>query len=98
MADEEDLYALLEVSPEADTAAIRNAFRRLARRYHPDIAVTGSVSLMQRLNAAYQVLSDPERRRIYDAQRLVARRPASGVANPHLTRQPVPSQPRVGSI
>src|SRR5260221_9093935 len=66
MADEEDLYALLEVSPESDTATIRNAFRRLARRYHPDVANTGSVSHMQRLNAAYQVLSDPERRRVYD--------------------------------
>src|SRR5260221_6376075 len=77
MADEEDLYALLEVSPESDTATIRNAFRRLARRYHPDVANTGSVSHMQRLNAAYQVLSDPERRRVYDGQRLVSRLAAS---------------------
>src|SRR5258707_13374714 len=77
MVDEEDLYALLEVSPESDTATIRNAFRRLARRYHPDVANTGSVSHMQRLNAAYQVLSDPERRRGYDAPRLASRRPSS---------------------
>jgi hypothetical protein len=98
MADEEDLYALLEVSPESDTATIRNAFRRLARRYHPDVANTGSVSHMQRLNAAYQVLSDPERRRVYDAQRLASRRPSSSApATAHGTR-PSPAQARVGSI
>src|SRR5258706_2711500 len=95
MADEEDLYALLEVSPESDTATIRNAFRRLARRYHPDVANTGSVSHMQRLNAAYQVLSDPERRRVYDAQRLASRRPSS---NAPAARPPSPAQARVGSV
>src|SRR5260221_8386857 len=93
MADEEDLYALLEVSPESDTATIRNAFRRLARRYHPDVANTGSVSHMQRLNAAYQVLSDPERRRVYDAQRLASRPPSSSAPPP---RPPPPAHPRAG--
>src|SRR5258707_15108947 len=95
MADEEDLYALLEVSPESDTATIRNAFRRLARRYHPDVANTGSVSHMQRLNAAYQVLSDPERRRVYDAQRLASPRPSSSAP---AARPPSPAPPPVGSV
>src|SRR5258706_8770488 len=91
MADEEDLYALLEVSPESDTATIRNAFRRLARRYHPDVANTGSVSHMQRLNAAYQVLSDPERRRGYDAHHLPSPRPSSRAPAP---RPPSPARAR----
>src|SRR5260221_11560026 len=95
MADEEDLYALLEVSPESDTATIRNAFRRLARRYHPDVANTGSVSHMQRLNAAYQVLSDPERRRGYDAQPLPSRRPSSSAP---AARPPSPPHPRLGRV
>src|SRR5260370_37955439 len=94
MADEEDLYALLEVSPESDTATIRNAFRRLARRYHPDVANTGSVSHMQRLNAAYQVLSDPERRRVYDAPPPVARPPAGRAA---AAQPPSPAPAPAGS-
>src|SRR5260370_33781457 len=57
---------------------------------------------MQRLNAAYQVLSDPERRRVYDAQRLVARWPASSARWPASSapaaRPPSPAQARVGSV
>src|SRR5260370_6779620 len=57
---------------------------------------------MQRLNAAYQVLSDPERRRVYDAQRVVARWPASSARWPASSapaaRPPSPAQARVGSV
>lgn len=102
MADELDYYAVLEVSPDADIAAIRNAYRRLARLYHPDVVETGSVERMQQLNAAYQVLSDPERRRVYDAQRLAARRPAWDLtrdAVPERARPaPQPERPRAGSV
>lgn len=66
MTDEPDYYALLEVAPTADEATIRAAFRQLARRYHPDVAGTGNLERMQKLNAAYQTLSDPERRVQYD--------------------------------
>jgi WD40 repeat protein len=69
MAEELDYYALLAVPQDADLATIRLAFRRLARLYHPDVAGTGSLERMQQLNAAYRVLSDPELRRTYDAQR-----------------------------
>ncbi len=74
MAEELDYYAILEVAPDADEAAIRFAFRRLARRYHPDIAGTGSLERMQQLNAAYQTLSDPTQRRIYDLRRGISPR------------------------
>ncbi|HLZ21622.1 MAG TPA: DnaJ domain-containing protein, partial [Ktedonobacterales bacterium] len=63
MADDLDYYALLEVPPAADEAAIRLAYRRLARRYHPDVAGSGSLERMQRLNEAYRVLGDLDRRR-----------------------------------
>ncbi|HEX8035939.1 MAG TPA: J domain-containing protein, partial [Ktedonobacterales bacterium] len=69
MAEEFDYYAFLEVPPDADEATIRMAYRTLARRYHPDIAGDGSLERMQQLNVAYYTLSDPDRRRIYDAQR-----------------------------
>ncbi|MGH2514154.1 MAG: DnaJ domain-containing protein, partial [Ktedonobacterales bacterium] len=46
MADDRDYYALLEVSPDTDEAGIRLAYRRLARRYHPDVAGTGSLEHM----------------------------------------------------
>lgn len=69
MAEEIDYYAVLELSPNADDETIRLAYRRLARLYHPDIAGEESLRRMQMLNQAYQTLSDPERRRIYDASR-----------------------------
>ncbi|WIG58701.1 MAG: hypothetical protein OJF49_001447 [Ktedonobacterales bacterium] len=69
MADEPDYYALLEVAPDADADAIRLAFRRLARRYHPDIAGASNLARMQMLSRAYHVLSDPDQRHTYDLQR-----------------------------
>lgn len=83
MADEPDYYAMLEVSPDADEAEIRLSFRRLARRYHPDVAGTGDLAHMQRLNVAYQILSDPRRRSEYDLGRdtrqdSMARPPTTG--------------------
>lgn len=69
MAEDLDYYAVLEVAPDADEATIRLAYRRLARIYHPDVAGTGDLTRMQRLNIAYRVLSDPDRRREYDFSR-----------------------------
>ncbi len=69
MAEEVDYYAVLGLPPSADDATIRLAYRRLARRYHPDIAGDENLHLMQTLNQAYRTLSDPERRRLYDASR-----------------------------
>src|SRR6185437_14430334 len=86
MADEVDYYAVLGLPPSADDATIRLAYRRLARRYHPDIAGDENLHLMQTLNQAYQTLSDPERRRLYDANR-----PPQPVANAepsHVTQHP----------
>src|SRR5579863_6984533 len=69
MAEERDLYAILGVAPQADEREIRLAFRRQARLYHPDVAGTGDLGRMLQVNEAYRVLSDPERRRMYDRLR-----------------------------
>lgn len=55
----------------ADDEAIRDAYRRLARVHHPDVA-GGSPTAMARLNEAYRVLGDPARRAVYDASLRVA--------------------------
>src|SRR5579883_2421459 len=89
MADEPDYYATLEVAPNADDEELRQAYRRLAWRYHPDRAGPESAERMRLVNVAYQTLSDPERRRIYDAQR-----PATaGRASPYAGATASPSGP-----
>jgi len=75
-----DPYAVLGVPPDADAETIRNAYRRLAQRYHPDkVGDRGAdaralaESRMRALNAAYDILGDPEKRRAFDARRPRAR-------------------------
>jgi len=89
MADEVDFYAVLGLPPSADDATIRLAYRRLARRYHPDIAGDENLHLMQALNQAYQTLSDPERRRLYDA----SRPPVADAEPQHIPQQQPPQRP-----
>lgn len=65
-----DLYAELGVTPQAEPEVIRAAFRALAQRYHPDRQLGASAlwaAKMVRINHAYEVLSQPELRRAYDA-------------------------------
>lgn len=63
-----DYYEVLGVPREADADAIKKAYRRLARRYHPDVSKEpDAAARMSAVNEAYAVLSDPERRAAYDA-------------------------------
>ena len=65
-----DYYVTLQVDPRADREVIEAAYRRLARKWHPDRSpAPEAAAKMQDLNEAYEVLGDPERRRAYDLSR-----------------------------
>ena len=63
-----DYYAALGVPRDATPEAIKSAFRKLARQYHPDVAKDKKTAeeKFKEINEAYEVLSDPEKRRKYD--------------------------------
>ena len=78
--DDRDYYAILQVDPRAEPEVIEAAYRRLSRKYHPDVSGDPEAGRrMRELNEAYGVLSDPGRRRVYDRRRPVG--PGSGAAN-----------------
>lgn len=71
-----DLYATLGVIPSASTEEINAAYRKLARRHHPDVTASATAEQrMSEINAARDVLSDPDRRAAYDRERAGAPRP-----------------------
>ena len=63
-----DYYETLGVSKTASDEEIRSAFRKLARKYHPDVAKDKKTAeeKFKEINEAYEVLSDPEKRKKYD--------------------------------
>src|SRR6267378_36476 len=63
-----DYYATLGIPRSASEEDIKKAFRRLARQYHPDVAKDKKVAeeKFKEINEAYEVLSEPEKRRKYD--------------------------------
>ena len=69
--DFKDYYQTLGVPPQADAKAIRQAFRQLARKHHPDVnpGNKDAEEKFKTINEAYQVLSDAEQRKKYDELR-----------------------------
>lgn len=64
-------YQVLEVTPQATQVTIKQAYRRLAKRFHPDrIGKNANTEQIILINAAYEILSDPKHRRLYDQQLL----------------------------
>ncbi|XP_042009519.1 chaperone protein dnaJ A7A, chloroplastic-like [Salvia splendens] len=64
---ERDYYSVLGVSKNADKSEIKSAYRKLARNYHPDVnKEPGAEEKFKEISKAYEVLSDDEKRSIYD--------------------------------
>jgi hypothetical protein len=78
-----DYYRLLQVDPSADQEVVEAAYRRLARKYHPDLNPGDEAgALMRRLNEAYAILKDPNRRAAYDRERSRSSRAQAERAGP----------------
>ena len=96
-----DLYSTLGVTRTESLRGIREAFRKLAKRYHPDRAGQRGTPKFQEILNAYTVLSDPEKRKRYNdslARRysdsepiIVTRRSSSRTRPPHFG--PIPQEP-----
>jgi len=65
--DKQDYYETLGVPRDANKDQIKKAFRKLAQQYHPDVNKSDDAEMrFKEINEAYQVLSDDERRAVYD--------------------------------
>ena len=73
---EKDFYAVLGVPSDADAAAIKKAYRKLARQHHPDKNAGDAAAerKFKDITEAHSVLSDPKQRQEYDAIRQMARK------------------------
>ncbi|MCZ8063198.1 DnaJ C-terminal domain-containing protein [Silanimonas sp.] len=78
-----DYYAVLGVEPGSGESEIKQAFRRLARKYHPDVSKEkGAEDRFKAINEAYEVLRDKEKRTQYDALRAGGYRPGQDFRPP----------------
>lgn len=89
-----DYYGALGLAPDASAEEIHEAYRRLAKLWHPDRYAVAPPELraraerrMRAVNAAHAALGDPARRRAYD----LARYPAAYAPDPHAPARPAPS-------
>ncbi len=96
MAAAPDHYAVLGVTPEADEAVIRAAWRALVRKYHPDHAgdAADAAERTRAVNQAWAALGDPNRRIAYDLER--AAQPLDDGARTPWSDAPYPVPPRRG--
>jgi hypothetical protein len=76
--EKNDYYSILQIDPSATKEEIRAAYKRLAFRAHPDRSDRPQATEeTQLLNEAYDVLGNPEKRALYDLERLAATAPGS---------------------
>ena len=84
-----NLYAILGIAPDADEEAIRTAYRTLARRYHPDVGAGSSSDKFRQITEAYETLSDPSRRGVYDTEYRRIQPPRRMVPDPIIVPEPM---------
>lgn len=88
-----DYYQVLGVAPDADEKAIKAAYRRLARKYHPDVSKeAGAEEKFKAVNEANEVLGNKERRAEYDQLRASGYRPGQQYQPPNWGGQAHPGQ------
>lgn len=98
-----DPYEILQVSKNAEIEVIEAAYRRLARKYHPDTNPAPDANAkMQAINWAYEILSNPLKRRDYDRTSAASQQSSSPPGRPYTSaapprpsppKQPPPSKP-----
>ena len=81
MADKRDYYETLGIDKSASADEIKKAYRSLAKKYHPDLhpGDKAAEQSFKEVNEAYDVLSDPDKRKKYDQYGHAAFDPASGM-------------------
>jgi curved DNA-binding protein len=81
--DFKDYYKVLGVAETADASEIKTSYRKLARKYHPDVSKEKDAELkFKELGEAYEVLKDPEKRAEYDQLRRLGAQQADGEFRP----------------
>jgi curved DNA-binding protein CbpA len=94
-----DAYRVLQVDPEAEDEVIQAAYRRLARKYHPDLATGAEAAArMAGINAAWELIGKPASRAAYDRARAVGSVDPASRADPSApgTGGPAAGRPDTG--